>query len=257
LEGTVLEIIKSLKNRCGFETKGMKALGYFLKPFFGCTCDVPDYIRELNEPVIFVCNHYELFGPAAVALSLPVKFRPWTNSIVVNATESVEKMIVGFQHTFPFLSENGARKALTALAPKLERVMGHFSPIAVYHDSLAKQMRAIDQSVDALLAGDNIVLFPETALPKYSKGRVTEFFRSFALIGEYYRRRTGGSAIFCPLYVDKKHRKLCFGQLVRYGQEKAVQECERIVHDTRSQILAMADQALGPLPALPAAGGQF
>lgn len=251
-----MEIIKPLKKRYGFETKGMQALGYSLKPFFGCKCNVPDYLRELNEPVIFVCNHYELFGPAAVTLSLPVNFRPWTNSIVVNATESVEKMIVGFQHTFPFLSEKGARKALNALAPTVERVMSHFAPIAVYHDSLGKQMRAIAQSVDVLLAGDNIVLFPETALPKYSKGRVTEFFRSFALIGEYYRRRTGGSAIFCPLYVDKKHRKLCFGQLVRYGQESAAKECDRIVREVRSQILAMADEALGPLPALPAVGGQ-
>ena len=248
-----MEIIKPLYKRNGFQTGGMRALGYSLKPFFGCKCDVPETIRDLAEPVVFVCNHYELFGPLAVALSLPLNYRVWTNSIVVNATDSVEKMIVGFQHTFPFLTENGARKTLNFIAPAVEKVMSRFQPIAVYHDNLAKQKHAIEDSVQAMTEGSNIVLFPETALPKYSKGWVTEFFRSFALIGEYYRRKTGDRALFCPIYVDKKHRCLQFGEPVRYGEGKASVECGRLVEELHGQLMAMAEKVLGPAP-LPAAG---
>lgn len=248
-----MDIIKPLYKRNGFQTGGMRVLGYTLKPFFGCRCEVPQQIRDLSEPVVFVCNHYELFGPAAVALSLPLDYRVWSNSIVVNAKASVEKMIVGFRHTFPFLSENGARRVLNFIAPAVERVMGRFRPIAVYHDNLAMQKHAIEDSVNAMTEGSNIVLFPETALPKYSKGWVTQFFRSFALIGEYYRRQTGERPLFCPIYVDKKHRRLQFGEPVRYGAGKASVECGNLVENLHGQLMTMAETALGPAP-LPAAG---
>jgi len=242
-----MDIIKPLHKRYGFQTRGMQALGYLLKPFFHCKCEVPDELVQGQSPVVFVCNHYEVFGPIAVVLSLPLKYRLWINSIVAEPMENIEKMIIGTQHIFPFLSDNAARKLLKGIAPLLERVLSRFRSIAVHREHLGKQRHAIEKTVDAMLEGDNIVLFPETGVPTYSHGRVTEFYRSFVLIGEYYRRRTGKGALFCPVYVDKKHRMLRFGQLVKYGEEKAAAECERITQELRGQLLAMAEEALGSI----------
>lgn len=239
-----MEIINHLYEQNGFQTKGIQVLGYILRPFFHCRCEIPHSIASRREPVVFVCNHYEIFGPFAVVLSLPLRFRLWSNSIVVDAVEHIDSMIIGMQHIFPFLSEKAARKLLNVLAPMVQRVLNRFKPIAVYRENLGKQMRAIEQSVDAMIDGENIVLFPETGYPAYSHGGVTEFFRSFVLIGEFYRRRTGGNAAFCPVYVDKKHRRLQFGELVTYGEGAASAECTRIVGELRSQMLEMAGQAL-------------
>jgi len=222
----------------------MQMLGYALKPFFGCRCSVPSAVMQSSKPIVFVCNHYEIFGPLAVVLSLPLRYRLWINSIVVHPREHIENMIIGTQHIFPFLSENGARQLLNVLSPVMERVLSRFRAIPVYREHLGRQMRSIQQSVEAMLQGDNIVLFPETAIPAYSHGSVTEFFRSFALIGEYYRRKTGEAAVFCPIYVDKKHRTLRFGDLVSYGTGKADDECTRIVTALRQQLLDMSCQAL-------------
>lgn len=243
--GSILETIKPFSKRYGFETAGMKLLGGILAPFFKCRCAVPPTITALDEPVVFVCNHYEIFGPVAIALSLPLRYHFWINAMVLEAAENVEYMIPGTRHTFPFLSENVTRKLLRFAAPLIEKTLKRFRALPVYHRHLGKQRRTIEHSVDAMLNGENIVIFPETAIPAYSHGRVTEFYRSFALIGEVYRRRTGKSAVFCPLYIDRKHRKLCFGQPVRYGQEKAAAECEKLVTTLRNQILSMADEALG------------
>ena len=245
-----MEIINPLHKRYGFQTKGMQVLGYLLTPFFHCKCQIPDHVIAKETPVVFVCNHYEVFGPVAIVLSLPLKYRLWINSIVLEPRENIEKMIIGTQHIFPFLSDESARKLLNCLAPAMERVLNRFKSIAVYREHLGKQKRSIEKSVEAMLEGDNIVLFPETGIPSYSHGRVTEFYRSFVLIGEYYRRKTGKSASFCPIYVDKKHRRLRFGELVHYGEEKASVECERIVQELRCQLLSMADEALGSLPRL-------
>lgn len=246
-----LDIINHLSERNGFQTNGMKALGYTLTPFFRCKCEVPQSIASREEPVVFVCNHYEIFGPFAIVLSLPLRFRLWANSIVVDPLNHIDSMIVGTQHIFPFLSENAARKLLQSLTPVVERVVNRFKPIAVHREHLGKQRKAIEETVDAMLSGDNIVLFPETGYPAYSHGSVTEFYRSFALIGEFYRRKTGGSAAFCPIYVDKKHRRLQFGELVTYGKESAAVECGRIVDELRAQILQMAERALDQTTCLP------
>lgn len=240
-----MDIIKPFTKRYGFETSGMKLLGYILSPFFRCRCELPPILEDHNEPVVFVCNHYEVFGPLAIALSLPLRYRFWINAMVLEATENIDYMIVGTQHTFPFLSEKATRKALETFTPVIERVLNRFRSLPVYHTHLGKQRRSIERTVDAMLEGDHIVLFPETAIPTYSHGRVTEFYRSFALIGEVYRRRTGRSAVFCPVYVDKKHRKLSFGHLVQYGSEKASVECDKLVSELRNQLLSMADDALG------------
>ena len=240
-----MEIVKPFTKRYGFETAGMKLLGCVLFPFFKCRCELPPMLARCDEPVVFVCNHYEVFGPVAVALSLPLRYRFWINAMVLEATQNIEYMIVGTRHAFPFLSEKAARKVLQTCTPVIERVLNRFRSLPVYHAHLGKQRRSIEKTVDAMQEGDHIVLFPETAVPAYSHGRVTEFYRSFALIGEVYRRRTGQSAAFCPVYVDKKHRKLCFGQLVHYGAEKASVECEKLVSELRKQLLLMADEALG------------
>lgn len=246
-----MEIVKRLSERNGFQAMGMKALGYTLMPFFRCRCEIPDSITSRKDPVVFVCNHYEIFGPFAVILSLPLRFRLWANSIVVEPMQYIDNMIIGTQHIFPFLSENAARRLLSFLAPMMERVLQSFKPVAVYRENLGKQRKAIEQTVDTMLEGENIVLFPETGYPSYSHGSVTEFYRSFALIGEFYRRKTGRNAAFCPIYVDKKHRKLQFGELVTYGQDKAAVECDRIVDELRSQLLQMAEQALNQPTCIP------
>ena len=248
----ILDIINRLSKRNGFQTNGIKTLGYMLKPFFHCKCEIPQSIASRKEPVVFVCNHYEIFGPFAVALSLPLRYRFWTNSIIIDPTNYIERVSVGVRNTLPFLSENGAKKLLQFIAPLMKRVVSRFKPVVVYRDHLGKQRKAIAETVDALINGDNIVLFPEIGYPTFSKGSVTEFFRGFALIGEFYRRKTGGNAAFCPIYVDKKHRKLQFGELVTYGKDAATVECDRIVDNLRNQILQMAEQALNKSSQLPA-----
>lgn len=221
-------------------------LGYVLSPFFKCRCQLPPSLAGLRDPIVFVCNHYEVFGPFAIALSLPLRYRFWINALLLEATAHIDYMITGTQHALPFLSVKSIQKLLESFTPVIERVLKRFRSLPVYHTHLGKQRRSIEQTVEAMLAGDHIVLFPETAVPAYSHGRVTEFYRSFALIGEVYRRRTGQSAVFCPLYVDKKHRRLCFGRPVHYGFEKASAECEKLVSELRNQLLSMADEALGP-----------
>ena len=238
-----MKIVRRLKDRYGFQVRSNRVLGRLLSLFFRCRCDIPAHIAALEEPVVFVSNHYEIFGPLAMVTSLPLKYRMWSNSIIIDPVPHVERMIPGTRRALPVLTEGGARRLLRWLTPVWGRAVKHFEPIPVYREDMGLQRRSIRQTVDFMQAGDSILLFPETGIPTYSDGSVTAFFPSFALIGEYYFRQTGRRAAFCPVYIDKWRRRISFGTVVRYGGESAAEECRRIPRELRGQILAMAEAA--------------
>ena len=238
-----MQIVRKRRERHGFQGWQNRALAWVLSPFFRCRCRIPEHLAILEEPVVFVSNHYEIFGPLAMVVSLPLKFRFWSNSIILEPTKHVEKMAADAQRAMPLLTLGGARRLLKWLTPVWERAYSYFDPIPVYKEDVGRQRASIRKSVDYMLRGDHIVLFPETAVPHYSNGSVTAFHRSFALIGEYYRRATGKQAAFVPVYIDKWRRRIAFGEVVRYGEGDPVEACERVSGAVRGQILAMAEAA--------------
>lgn len=238
-----MKIVRKRRERHGFAGWKNRALAWVLTPFFRCRCRIPEHIAALEEPVVFVSNHYEIFGPLAMVTSLPLLYRFWSNSIILEPTKHVEKMAADARRAIPLLTLNGARRLLKWITPVWENAIRHLKPIPVYKEDYGRQRASIRESVEYMRQGDHIVLFPETAKPHYSNGSVTDFHRSFALIGEYYRRETGRLAAFVPVYVDKWRRRITFGEVVRYGMGSAVEECERISEEVRMRILAMAEAA--------------
>lgn len=238
-----MQIIRRRSERYGFDTPANRRLGALLAVFFGCRCRIPEEIAALEEPVVFVSNHYEIFGPLAMVTSLPLKYRLWSHSIILEPTKHIDHMAPDCRRAIPILTERGARRLLEKITPVWEDAFRRFDPIPVYKKDLGRQRASIRRTVEVMRQGDHIVLFPETGLPHYSDGGVTEFYRSFALVGEYYRRATGKQAAFCPVYIDKKRRRIHFGEVVRYGTGDAETECDRLSDAMHAQIAAMAEKA--------------
>lgn len=238
-----LQIVRKRRERHGFQGWQNRALAWVLSPFFRCRCRIPEHLAILEEPVVFVSNHYEIFGPLAMVVSLPLKFRFWSNSIILEPTKHIEKMAPDARRAMPLLPLGVIRWMLTWLTPVWEKAIRCLEPIPVYKQDVGLQRASIRRSVDCMLRGDHIVLFPETAVPYYSNGSVTPFHRSFALIGEYYRRATGKQAAFVPVYVDRWRRRITFGEVVRYGDGDPVTVCGQVCDEVRGRILAMAEAA--------------
>ena len=67
------------KERPGFDTRTMRWLYRVLYPFFHCRVNLPAELRDSEEPVVFIGNHYNVFGPVSFILSMPVVARAWIN----------------------------------------------------------------------------------------------------------------------------------------------------------------------------------
>ena len=79
-------------------------------------------------------------------------------------------------------------------------------------------------------------------MPTYSIGAVTEFRQGFAIIGEFYRKRTGKDALFCPTYIDKWAKQIHFGELIPFGRGPAKEECQKVSQKLYHSMMAMAEK---------------
>ena len=171
----------------------MRVLVRSLSLFMHCRCDSMEDLPE--EPIIFCCNHYELFGPIAAVISLPVKLKLLINDDILKPMDNWASVIIEMQKA----------------AEEMEK-------------------------------GNSILIFPECGMPTYSIGAVTEFRQGFAIIGEFYRKRTGKDALFCPTYIDKWAKQIHFGELIPFGRGPAKEECQKVSQKLYHSMMAMAEK---------------
>ena len=177
------------------------------------------------EPVIIVGNHAQVYGPLAGELRMPRPCRIWCVGEMMNRKEVPAYAFQDFWSAKPRRTLWFWRLASHAIAPLAAYVLSNAHTIPVYHD--ARVMTTFRRSVETLQAGEDIVIFPESAEPY--NGIVTQFHRHFADLAKLYFRRTGKAVCFVPLYVAPKLKGLYFGPPVRYNPEAPdAEELERI-----------------------------
>ena len=237
-----------LKNRQGFTTMGMRWVYRFLYFFFHCRLFFPsDWKADDEEPVVFVANHYNVFGPISFILSLPFPTSVWINQYMIDPDQVKKGMMPGIQSALPFLPEKAVDWLCEQLGKLSCRWLVRFGVIPVDRDNPSTLMRTMRQSVAALEEGNNVIIFPETGFPEYSLTSVTPFFSGFATVGAVYHRKTGKDLRFRPCYIDEQHHVIRIGEIVTYRAEGSAitAESERVSDELNDTIRAMAAASHG------------
>ncbi len=224
----------------------IRALMAVVRPFFrhelrGLENIVPD---ETN-PIVFLCNHGEVYGPVAGMLFCPVPVRPWTISDIT--ADPLEVAQFSYKHTFSYITWLGR------LRWPIARVVGYLSvwcmrcleSVPVYRNKPRELMTTFRKSVEAMQAGDNLLIFPENpdADPDdrgYEHGKPGELFRGFPMLAQVYYRKTGKRCRFLPMLAHKGMRTITFGTEIVYAPEVSpIEERDRIVDEAARQMQAM------------------
>ena len=238
LERVVIQ--KSLKRY------GIKAIIWILRPICFHKIKGREKVRlDADTPCVFVCNHGEIYGPVVATLYVPFSFRPWVAYEMTDKNAILERTMNGAFRNVKF-----GRKLLYAVmarfgAPFLAWIMESVDCIPVYHDNPRKLIQTFRETVTAMQAGDNILLFPENADTsadhRYVREGVSEFFTGFTMIGQMYNSKTGKCPLFIPLYADKRKRTITFGVPTRYDPDaNPNEEKERLCHYLRGEMLRIA-----------------
>ena len=153
----------------------------------------------------------------------------------------MEELLTGVRKAMPLLSETQIRRLYNIVSPRAERVFRQLDPVPM-SQGWAGVISEMQKATDEMVEGNSIVIFPECGMPTYSIGSVTEFRQGFAIIGEFYRKRTGKDALFCPTYIDKWDKQIHFGELIPYGRGPAREECMKVSQKLYHSMTTMAEQ---------------
>lgn len=175
-----------------------------------------------GEPIVLVCNHGFVFGPIAALFNMPVRFRPWVESVMLERQQCHSLIAGKFRHLLWFFGslQNKVTAKITSI---IMQFLHKFNPIPVYK-GCDKVMSTLQQSVDSLISGENLLIFPEHPREDYSSilkewymaQRLRTFYSGFARIGEMYYDRTGKRLAFVPVYIDRWRRTIRIAPAIYY-----------------------------------------
>lgn len=238
-------VVKRHKNRFG-----VKLIIALLRPLYYHKVIGKEHLRGLEDgTMVLVCNHGELYGPVVANLYIPVTFRPWTIAEMMNRDVIIEHMYQGTMMRQKWLPESWKRPILRIITPLLLWVFDSLEAIPVYRNDPRKLIGTFRETIDAMQAGDNILLFPENDTGHavgergYALEGVGKLFTGFAMIAPLYYAKTKKKAIFIPVYASKKTRTVRIGQGIEYQPDNgANDEKMRIVDGLLSQMQAMYEE---------------
>ena len=231
---------------------GARIIMALLRPFLRLKVYGKENIDFADFPCVFVCNHRRYFGPCAAVIYLPVYFRPWVDRRMVDDELIAEYMYTrGLSHRKQ-PSEKVKRRLAAAASHPVRWLVHSFDPIRVEKTNPKGVMQTLHDTTDALLASDNVLLFPEKQEEseigefegRYNLDSVGDFYTGFAHIGKLYYEKTGQCLRFYPTFFAREKRSFNIGTPVVYNPENGSRsEKQRISDELRNAMLELERQA--------------
>lgn len=205
-----------------------------IQPFIWCFTKGKKNVQKNDDARVFVCNHYEIYGPVVVFLRFPFKFRPWVIDKMCEPQSIEQQMSIGFYNNYKWLPK-WFKVFLVKIAKRLILFVIRFArPIPVSRDNPRANLKTMQTSVDVLNKKNNIVIFPELSSVKEGVG---EFMSGFEHLGKYYYQKTGKKISFYPVFISKKKSTMFIEKPVVFNPENEPnQEKERIVKSLHDAI---------------------
>ena len=222
----------------------VRMLMAMLRPFYRHTIIHEERIvQDESNPTVFLCNHGEFYGPVVGTLYIPVPLRAWVISdIMIDKEETaayVNRFTISQQKWIP----EKLQMPIARLVGRLSvMVMNQLETIPVYRNKLTQLKTTFRLSVEAMEAGDNLLIFPENPdadpeNPGYAREGVGDLFAGFVMLAQVYYAKTGKRCRFQPMFAHKGMRTLTFCEPVLYDPENdAMAERDRIVAYAKEQM---------------------
>lgn len=240
-----LEAVVLQSHRQPFGTRVIMAL---LRPFYKHTLKDADHIREdVDNPLVFLCNHGEFYGPLVCMLFIPVPIRPWSMSELVIDKHEVAAYVHKYSiEPVRWLPECLKWPIANLIGPASVWAMRQLESIPVFRNKLRELIKTFRLSVEAMQAGDNLLIFPENpnAVAQghgYERSGVGELFSGFAMLAPIYYNQTGKRCRFMPMFAHKGARTISFGEEVVYDPDRDErEERDRLVNEIYRQMQELA-----------------
>ncbi len=215
----------------------------------------PEFLGTENlpeEPAVIVGNHCQMNGPIIFELFPPRRGRTWCAGEMMDIREVPDYAFRDFWSRKPWWNRWFFRLASYLIAPLASAIFNNAYTIPVYRDQ--RVLTTFRRSVQALEAGEDVVIFPEKDEP-YNH-ILWQFQERFVDLARSYYRRSGKAAAFVPCYIAPRLKKVVLGAPIRFDPAAPIEgERERIRSALMEAITRMAEElpehVVVPYPNLP------
>lgn len=229
---------------------GIKMIAACVRPFYRHKIIGKENVDAARDGLVFICNHGEYYGPVVTNVYVPFPFRPWCISDLMDDLDTVAAFCYKYEISpITWLSEKWKRRLSRWMGKAAIWMTRSIEGIPVYRNKPRQLMQTFRLSVEAMEAGDSLLIFPENPdaksleRPGYVTEGVGEFFTGFTMLGQLYYNRTGKCCTFVPIFADKKKRIISFGKEIRYNPDlPPVEEKMRLVGELKASMEAMQAQ---------------
>ena len=194
-------------------------------------------IIDRSKASVFTCNHGRTAGPVTAVVYLPVRFHPWINGCMLDREEATDTMMRTFRDRFNFLGPKLKRGIIHWISGMICHFLNSFEPIPVYKGMPKASADTIEQSVETLIRGENLLIFPEKPKDRYDEDSYKDFNTGFAALGKAYYDRTGLRLDFYPAWSDRGSHTFRIGKPVTFDPaNEARMEKQRISAELRERM---------------------
>ena len=190
-----------------------------------------------DEPVIAVGNHCQIHGPIMTILNFPGRRVVWCRGEMMNAKEIPDYAFTDFWSFKPKWTHGFFRLLSHLITPLAIQILDSSETLPVYRDN--RVITTFRQSVARLQEGISLVIFPEHN--KKFNNIIYDFLDKFIDVARFYYKKTQKCALFVPMYLAPRLRKMLIGTPIRFDPTAPIEEERvRIKDYLMSEITALA-----------------
>lgn len=176
-----------------------------------------------NEPVVFVGNHCQLYGPIASEIYMPVPRYTWCAGQMMELKEVPDYAFQDFWSGKPTYIRWFYRLLSYVIAPFSVCIFNNANTIAVHRDT--RIISTFKESIRVLQSGSGVVIFPEHNAEK--NNIICKFEDRFIDIAKLYHKKTEHELCFVPMYISPRLKGIYFGEPIRYCSTAPAEEERR------------------------------
>lgn len=210
-----------------------------VKPFFRCKVKGKENINK-NNGKIFIANHYEIYGPLAMFLKFPFKFRPWVIDKMLDPKAIKEQMGLGIYSHYKKVPMWMKKIVVNLAGGLMIFVLKRAKAISVSRENARANLKTMSLSIETLEKNQNIAIFPEY---RYVEKGVGTFQTGFEHLGKYYYQKTKKCVEFYPIFISMQNKEMYVGKPITYDPNNdANAEKEKIVTYLHSTMIKMFEE---------------
>ena len=174
-----------------------------------------------EEPTVYICRHLNMHGPFTTLIRLNFHVHPMVLHVFFQK-DTCYKQYAEYTFTERFEKKKKRHHPFAYIAsrivPALEKSI---QAIPVYRGTKSNPLKTLKCSLAHLKRGDSIIVYPDI---DYTAGyeKESELYEGFLLLGQMYKRATGKSLRFVPLYINEEKRTIeeCRPVTIDYFREE-------------------------------------